>query len=104
MQSTAELQGNRPTTSGRPPGIVRVMRVVLWLLAVLLWRPGYGPGWPAVASVGLLVAIQVQSVLGMNGPLAVHVPLGVGIPGLVGTLLVRTRSLTRATTGPGRQR
>jgi hypothetical protein len=141
--STAEMQPDRPTTSLRRPGIVRAMRVVLWLLAVavfaqpvfaglfldghdawrdwhatngmivlpllalvqvvlavLWWRPGHGPGWPAVASVGLLVAIQIQSVLGMNGLLAIHVPLGVAIPALVATLLVRTRSLTRPTTDP----
>jgi hypothetical protein len=141
--STAEMQPDRPTTSLRRPGIVRAMRMVLWLLAVavfaqpvfaglfldghdawrdwhatngmivlpllalvqvvlavLWWRPGHGPGWPAVASVGLLVAIQIQSVLGMNGLLAIHVPLGVAIPALVATLLVRTRSLTRPTTDP----
>jgi hypothetical protein len=141
--STAEMQPDRPTTTLRRPGIVRAMRMVLWLLAVavfaqpvfaglfldghdawrdwhatngmivlpllalvqvvlavLWWRPGHGPGWPAVASVGLLVAIQIQSVLGMNGLLAIHVPLGVAIPALVATLLVRTRSLTRPTTDP----
>jgi cytochrome bd-type quinol oxidase subunit 2 len=147
VHSTAAMQPDRPTSSLQRPGIVRAMRVVLWLLAlavvaqpvfaglfldghdawrdwhatngmivlpllalvqvvlaVLWWRPGHGPGWPAVASVGLLVAIQLQSLLGMNGLLAVHVPLGMGIPALVATLLVRTRSLTRPTTDPGRQR
>jgi hypothetical protein len=69
-------------------------------LAVLGWRRGHGPGWLAVASVGLLVALLVQSVLGMTSQVAVHVPLGVAIFGLVGTLLVRTRALTRPATRP----
>ena len=70
------------------------------VLAVLVWRLGYGPGWPAVASAGLLVAILVQSVLGMNDQLAFHVPLGVAIFVLVATLLGRTRTLTRPATRP----
>jgi hypothetical protein len=62
------------------------------VLAVLVWRRGRGPGWLAIASVGLLLALQVQSVLGMTSQLALHVPLGMAIFGLVGTLLVRTRT------------
>ena len=61
-------------------------------LAVLVWRRGRAPGWLAVASVGLLVALLVQSALGMTSQVAVHVPLGVAIFGLTGTLLVRARS------------
>ena len=64
-------------------------------LAVLVWRRGRGPGWLAVASVGLLVALLVQNVLGMTSQVAAHVPLGVAILGLVGALLVRTWALTR---------
>jgi hypothetical protein len=64
-------------------------------LAVLVWRRGRGPGWLAVASVGLLVALLVQSVLGMTSQVAAHVPLGVAIFGLTGTLLVPTRALTQ---------
>jgi heme A synthase len=69
-------------------------------LAVLVWRRGRGPGWLALASVGLLVALIVQSMLGMTSQMAIHVPLGVAIFGLVGTLLVRTRALTRPATRP----
>jgi hypothetical protein len=68
------------------------------VLAVLVWRRGRGPGWLAAASLGLLVALLVQSLLGMTGQVAVHVPLGVAISGLTGTLLVRTRALTRPPT------
>jgi cytochrome bd-type quinol oxidase subunit 2 len=136
VDSTTRSHHDRPTTRPGPPGIVRAMRVVLWLLAaavfaqavfagllldggdawrdwhasngmlvlpllaltqvvlaVLLWRRRRGPGWLAVASVGLLLALQVQSVLGMTSRLALHVPLGMAIFGLVGTLLVRTRTM-----------
>jgi hypothetical protein len=55
-------------------------------------------GWPWPASLGLLLAVLAQSLLGMTSQVAVHVPLGVAIFGLVGTLLVRTRALTRPAT------
>jgi hypothetical protein len=70
------------------------------VLAVLVWRGGHGPGWLTVASVGLLVALLVQNVMGMTSQVAVHVPLGLAIFGLVATLLVRARTLTRPTTHP----
>ena len=143
VDSTASSQHDRSATGVPRPGIVRGMRVVLWLLAVavfaqavlaglfldggdawrgwhaingmlvlpllalvqvglavVVWRRGRGPGWLAVASVGLLVALLVQSLLGMTSQVAAHVPLGVAISGLTGTLLVRTRSLTQPATRP----
>jgi heme A synthase len=75
--------------------VLPLLALVQVVLAVLVWRGGRGPGWLAVASVGLLVALLVQSMLGMTGQVAAHVPLGVAIFGLVGALLVRTRALTR---------
>jgi hypothetical protein len=80
--------------------LLALVQVVLAVLAVLVWRPGRGPGWPAIASLGLLVAVVLQNVIGQAGLLAVHVPLGVAIVGLVGTLLGRTRNLTRPATHP----
>lgn len=71
------------------------------VLAVLVWRRG-GPGWLSLAGAGLLLLIVVQSVMGQAGLLAVHVPLGVAIVGLVGVLLGRTRDLTRPSTDPRR--
>jgi hypothetical protein len=142
-ESTASSQHDRPATGARRPGMVRAMRLVLWLLAVavfaqavlaglfldggdtwrgwhalngmlalpllaliqtvmavMVWRSGRGPGWPVLASVGLLATLLVQSMLGMTSQVAAHVPLGVAIFGLVGTLLVRTRALTRPATRP----
>jgi heme A synthase len=78
--------------------VLPLLALIQVVLAVLVWRRGRGPGWLAIASVGLLVALLVQSVLGMTSQVAVHVPLGVAIFGLAGTLLVRTSSLTRPAT------
>jgi hypothetical protein len=137
VENATRSQQDRLATRTRRPGIVRAMRVMLWLLAaavfaqavfagllldggdawrdwhatngmlvlrllaltqvvlaVLVWRRGRGPGWLAIASVGLLLALQVQSVLGMTSQLALHVPLGMAIFGLVGTLLVRVHTMT----------
>jgi hypothetical protein len=46
------------------------------------------------------VALLVQNVMGMTSQVAVHVPLGLAIFGLIATLLVRARILTRPTTHP----
>jgi hypothetical protein len=69
------------------------------VLAVVLWRSG-GPGWIALAGLALLLAIIVQNAMGQSGEVAVHVPLGVAILGLIGALLGRTRNLARAPTDP----
>jgi hypothetical protein len=71
-------------------------------LAVLLWRSGGGPAWVALAGLALLLAIVLQNAMGQTSQLAVHVPLGVAILGLVGTLLGRTRNLTMS--APQRRR
>jgi hypothetical protein len=83
--------------NGMVPPLLALVPVVL---AVLVWRPGRGAGWPAVASVGLLLAILLQIAMGEAGVLAVHVPLGMAIFGLVGVLLGRTRKLRRPATHP----
>ena len=80
--------------------LLPLLALVQVVLAVLVWRPGRGPGWPAIASVGLVVVVVLQNVMGQAGLLAVHVPLGVAIVGLVGTLLGRTRNLSRPATHP----
>jgi hypothetical protein len=80
--------------------VLPLLALVEVVLAVLVWRSGRGPGWIALASVGLLLAILVQGGMGRNGQLAVHVPLGVAMAGLVGVLLARTRDLTAAPADP----
>ena len=74
------------------------LALVQVILAILVWRRGRGPGWLAIASGGLLVAIEVQGALGETGQVAFHVPLGVAILAMVGTLLVRARALTQPAT------
>jgi hypothetical protein len=80
--------------------LLPLLALVQVVLAVLVWRPGRGPSWPAIASVGLLVAILLQIAMGQAGQLTVHVPLGVASFGLVGALLGRTRNLTRPAIHP----
>ena len=78
--------------------VLPLLALLQVVLAVLVWRRRRGPGWLTAASVGLLVALLVQNVMGMTSQVAVHVPLGVAIFGLIGTLLARARTLTRAAT------
>jgi hypothetical protein len=80
--------------------LLPLLALVQVVLAILVWRSVRGRGWPAIASVGLLLAILLQIAMGQAGQLAVHVPLGVAIFGLVGTLLGRIRDLTRPATHP----
>jgi hypothetical protein len=75
--------------------VLPLLALIQVVLAVLVWRRGRETSWLAITSVGLLLALLVQSMLGMTGQVAAHVPLGVAIFGLTGTLLVRTRALTR---------
>lgn len=58
-----------------------LVSLVQGVLAVLFWRRGGGPGWPALATVALLLAESVQLAMGYVRILAVHVPLGVAIVG-----------------------
>jgi hypothetical protein len=79
--------------------LIPLLALLAVVLAVVLWRSG-GPGWIALASLALLLAIIIQNAMGQTSQLAVHIPLGVAILGLTGALLGRTRSLARASTDP----
>jgi hypothetical protein len=69
-------------------GLVELVGLVQIPIAVLLWRPGGGPLWPAGLSVLLFVVEGVQVGLGYSRMLAVHVPLGVTIVGIMLLLLI----------------
>ena len=56
--------------------------------AVLLWRPGGGPAWPAQASATLFLAEAMQIALGYARNLAIHIPLGTAIIGCLVAMLV----------------
>jgi hypothetical protein len=76
-------------------GVIQLVGLVQLVVAVLVWRPGRGPGWPALASLALLVAEEFQIGFGYARVLALHVPLGVAIFGLTVAMLVGTGRPTR---------
>jgi hypothetical protein len=45
---------------------------------VFVWG-GRGRTWPLYGSLGLVLAVQVQVFAGFEGPVALHIPLGVSI-------------------------
>ncbi|MFI0424735.1 hypothetical protein [Spongiactinospora sp. 9N601] len=59
-----------------------VVSILLTVAAVLVWRPGRGPSWPAWAGGALVVVETVQIVLGQDRRLALHMPLGMLIFGV----------------------
>ena len=81
-------------------GIIHLVAFVQLVVAILVWRPGRGPGWPALASLALLLAEELQLGFGYARMLALHVPLGVAIFGLTVAMLVATRRLTRVDAPP----
>jgi hypothetical protein len=96
------LDGNaawRPWHAINGMALIPLLALGTVVLAFVLWRSG-GPGWIALAGLALLGAVIVQNAMGQSGQVAVHVPLGVTILGLVGALLGRTRNLARASADP----
>jgi hypothetical protein len=81
-------------------GIIHLVAFVQLVVAMLVWRPGRGPGWPALASLALLLAEEFQLGFGYARILALHVPLGVAIFGITVAMLVGTRRLTRVDARP----
>jgi hypothetical protein len=65
------------------------------LVAVAILFPGRGPWWPLLVGIAAFAAEVVQIILGFEPRLALHVPLGVAIFGLVPLTLVGRRTLTR---------
>ncbi|MGN9844092.1 hypothetical protein ACTMTI_38800 [Nonomuraea sp. H19] len=65
---------------------VHLVALVQILLAVLVWRPGRGAGWPALASLALFVAGMGQHFTWAW--LAAHVPSGVLLFGLTAAVLI----------------
>jgi hypothetical protein len=70
--------------------LIATLALAQLVLAVLVWRPGRGPAWPALASLALWLAEVAQISLGYGRVLAVHVPLGVAIFGLTVALAIGT--------------
>ncbi|WP_245641819.1 hypothetical protein [Nonomuraea candida] len=66
--------------------VVHLLALVQIVLAVLVWRPGRGAGWPALASVALFVVGAAQHVTWLW--LGAHLPTGVVLFGLVTAVLI----------------
>lgn len=81
--------------------ILTWVALVQFVLAVLVWRPGRGPAWPALLT-GLLVPLGILQIgLGFSRQLALHVPLGVAMFGLSLAVLLGTRGLRPTPQRPG---
>jgi hypothetical protein len=78
--------------------VLPLLALIQVVLAVLVWRRGRGPGWLPITSMGLLLVLLIQNALGMTSQVAVHVPLGLAIFGLIGTLLVRSQTAISSAT------
>lgn len=68
--------------------IIELLALVQVIAAVVLWRPGGGPGWPVFAGLGIFVAVFAQTAAGYIRALAVHIPLGVALAAITFLLLV----------------
>lgn len=79
---------------------VHVTGLLLLIAAIVLWRPGRGPGWPAWISALILLAGFAQSMTGGSGNLLVHVPLAMGLV-VVATWLTGWSWSRRPSTGSG---
>ncbi|MFB4273881.1 hypothetical protein ACBJ59_01190 [Nonomuraea sp. MTCD27] len=66
--------------------VVHLVALVQIVLAVLVWRPGRGAGWPALASVALFVVGAAQHFTWLW--LGAHLPNGVLLFGLTSAVLI----------------
>ncbi|MGH8933429.1 MAG: hypothetical protein ACRDZO_23030 [Egibacteraceae bacterium] len=73
--------------------IITLVVLLQLVLAILVWRPGRGPIWPAALSAVLVPAVIFPLEFGFQGRLAFHIPLGVAIFGAVLFMLVVTRKI-----------
>lgn len=75
------LDGDYPSLSTHGNVGLGLMGVA-WLVvvaAVLAWRPGRLPGWPAAVAAALALLLPMQLGMGHARFLAVHLVLGVGL-------------------------
>jgi len=82
-------------------GMTVGLTFLLFLAAVLAWRPGGLPGWVVAVAGAMTVGAVVQIAAGYERNLGVHVPLGVALAGAGVALAVRAWWPTR--TGPHRR-
>ncbi|MEV0597450.1 hypothetical protein [Nonomuraea cavernae] len=82
------MSGVTDAAHGSGATVVHVLGLAQLVVAVLLWRPGRGAGWPALVSLAVLLLGAVQSMLGGMGQVSLHVPLGLTLFGLSVWLVV----------------
>ncbi len=58
-----------------------LLGLIVLLLAVLNWRPGRGPVWPALVALVAMLALLLQIETGFSRTLGLHLPSGVLIFG-----------------------
>jgi hypothetical protein len=73
---------------------------VQFVAAVVYVWAGRGRTWPLWATLGIVLAEQVQTGFGYEGQVAVHIPLGVSI---IATQILLTVWLFRASAGRSRR-
>ncbi|GGO63668.1 hypothetical protein [Nonomuraea cavernae] len=66
--------------------VVHLVGLAQIVFAVLVWRPGHGAGWPALASTALFLAGMAQHVTW--SALGAHLPNGVVMFGLITAVLI----------------
>lgn len=66
--------------------------VLVQLVAAILVRTGGGPGWPIWATVAFFVLVLAQTAIGYARVVALHIPVGVLMFGVIVGLLIATWS------------
>jgi hypothetical protein len=64
--------------------------LLLFVAAVLAWRPGGLPGWVVTLAGAITVGAVVQIAAGYQRNLGLHIPLGVTLAAAGATLAVRS--------------
>ncbi len=83
---------------------VTLVSLVVLVLAVMAWRPGRAPGWPALVALGAGAALYLQIESGFSRGLDVHLPLGVAIFGANLAIAIGARVTRRSGAEPARPR
>ena len=69
--------------------LAAILTLLTTIAAVLMWKPGGGPSWPAAVCAGIFVAEGAEIALGYSGVLVIHIPLGTAILAAFVVLLLR---------------
>lgn len=70
------------TMHGTGAFVVNALGLLMLVGAILVWRPGRGPGWPAIVSAVVFVGGFLQEAFGASRLLSLHVPFGMTLMAL----------------------